>query len=368
VRVALDGTPLIGTRTGVGAVAGALVDGLAARSDVDLVVYAVTGRSGLAPDVPSGVRVARRRWPARVVRWLWERTDVPRIEHWTGPVDVVHGTNFVAPPARARTVVTIHDLTFVRFPEMCTGDTLRYPLLIQRALARGAHVHVPSDFVGDEVATTYGVERDRITRVYSGVTAVTGGDPARGRVLADCERYVLALGTVEPRKNLPRLVEAFDAVAAADPDVALVVAGPDGWGADALTDAVRRASSGARVRRLGWVTADDRASLLAGATVFAYPSVYEGFGLPPLEAMSVGIPVVAGRAGALPEVTGDAALLADPTDVDALAGALDRALHDETARSELVARGRARVQRYRWSSAVDEMVALYRSLTSRSVA
>ncbi len=362
MRVALDGTPLLGARTGVARVVDGLVHGLCRRDGVDVVCYAVSGRRALDGVLPDGVTAARSRLPARLVRELWMRSDVPRIEHWTGPVDVVHATNYVAPPARVPTLVSVYDLTFVHFPEMCTPDTLRYPRLLRRALARGAHVHVTSEFVRDEVVEHLHADEQRVSCVYPGLAPVAGGDGGRGRELAGSARYVLALGTVEPRKNLPRLVRAFDAVAAAHDDVVLVVAGPDGWGSDAFRAAVDASKAHTRIRRLGYVSDDDRRDLLAGATVFAYPSVYEGFGFPPLEAMAAGSAVVAGAAGSLPEVLGDAALLVDPQDVDAIAGALDALLRDHGGRGTLVERGHARADRYTWRRAVDEMVALYGSL------
>ena len=365
MRVALDGTPLLGARTGVGEVVAGLVGALAHRTDVEAVAYAVTwtGRGELAASLPSSVRAATRPFPARLVRELWQRFPEPRIERWTGAVDVVHALNFVAPPARVPVIVMVHDLTFVRFPELCTPDTLRYTDAIERALAHGAHLHVPSDFVAGEVRDAFALPAERVTRIYSGVAPVRGGDPVAGRRHADADRYVLALGTLEPRKNLPVLVTAFDVVADADPDVTLVVAGPDGWGTDAFTDAVAHARHRRRIHRLGWVDEHARRDLLAGARVFAYPSRYEGFGLPPLEAMAAGTPVVAARAGAIPEIVGDAAELVDPDDVDALAAALHRVLDDPDRRDRLVTLGSERVARFTWARAADEAVALYGALT-----
>jgi glycosyltransferase involved in cell wall biosynthesis len=365
MRVALDGTPLLGARTGVGEVVAGLLGALADRPDVEAVAYAITwaGRDELPRVVPPTVTTATRPIPARLVRELWARVPEPRIERWTGPVDVVHALNFVAPPARVPVVVMVHDLTFVRFPELCTPDTLRYPAAIRTALDRGAQVHVPSDFVGDEVREEFHLPAERVTRIYSGLAPTQGGDPVAGRRHAGAERYVLALGTIEPRKNLPTLVDAFDAIAATDPELRLVVAGPDGWGTDAFAQSVARAHHGGRVRRLGWVDDRTRRDLLAGASVFAYPSRYEGFGLPPLEAMAAGTPVVAARAGAVPEIVGDAAELVDPGDVDALAAALRRVLDDPTRRAELVGLGIERAGGFTWERAADEAVALYGALT-----
>jgi glycosyltransferase involved in cell wall biosynthesis len=356
---------LLGQRTGVGEVAEGLVRALAARDDVHPVVYALTwrGRNDLAQALPAGVTSATARMPARVVRELWTRgASWPRAEHWTGPVDVVHALNYVAPPSRAPVIVMVHDLTFVRFPGLCTPDTLRYRGLVHRAIRQGAVVHTPSEFVADEVRAEFDISPDRVVAIHSGLAPVTGGDPAAGAALAGGGRYVLALGTIEPRKNVPGLVRAFSTLAAEDPDVRLVVAGPDGWDQEQFAAAVARSPSRDRIVRLGYVSSDSRRDLLAGATVFAYPSRYEGFGLPPLEAMSVGVPVVAGRAGALPEVLGDAAVLVDPADDDELARVLAQLLADASIRDDLVARGRERAARYTWHATAERVVQLYRSL------
>ncbi len=366
--VAIDATSLLGTTTGVGQVTAHLIEALAARGDLDVRAFAISwrGRDALRDQLPAGVASGTKPFPARLTRALWPRLPIPHVEHWTGPVDVVHATSFVAPPSRAPVLLTVHDLTFVRFPQMCSGDTLTYPRLIRVALDRGAVVHTYSDCIAAEIVEHFGLPADRVVRVYPGLAPTAGGDPARGRELAGTDRYVLALGTIEPRKNLPMLVRAFDGVAASDPAVRLVIGGPDGWGADAFAEACANAHHGDRVVRLGYVDAADRRDLLAGATVLAYPSIYEGFGHPPLEAMLAGVPVVASNAGALVEVLGDAALLPDPDDADAIADALTRALTDAELRAELVRRGHERTRRYTWEHAAGEFVALYQDVMART--
>jgi glycosyltransferase involved in cell wall biosynthesis len=280
----------------------------------------------------------------------------------------VHATSFVAPPSDAPVLLTVHDLTFVRFPEMCSGDTLTYPTLIEKAIERGAMLHTYSDFIARELCEHFRLPAERVARVYPGLAATAGGDTAAGRRLAGAERYVLALGTIEPRKNLPMLVRAFDLVAAGDPAVRLVVGGPDGWGVEDFEAACAAAAHGDRIARLGYVDDRQRRDLLAGATVLAYPSIYEGFGHPPLEAMQAGVPVVASSAGALAEVLGDAALLPDPTDADAIGAALARVLSDDETRRTLIERGAARTARYSWDVQRDEFAALYRDLAGGDLA
>jgi glycosyltransferase involved in cell wall biosynthesis len=344
LRVAFDATPRLRTPTGVGAFVAGAAGALARRTDVELREY-VLSRHGRPP------------LPARALLPIWERVDLPPVEWWTGPVDVVHGTNFVVPPARrADRVITVHDLTPLRFPELASPTTRRFPSLVRRAVQRGALVHTPSAFVAAEVVDLLGVDADRVTAVHHGVPPV-----APAAELPSVPRpYVLALGTVEPRKDLPSLVRAFDALAAAHPDLHLVVAGPDGWGAEALAAAVDAAHHRGRIRRLPWVGDAERAALLRHAAAFAYPSRYEGFGFPPLEAMAVDVPVVATTVGAVPEVAGDGALLVPPGDVDALADALARVLTDDEVRTAVVERGRRRVAAFSWERCADGLARLYR--------
>jgi alpha-1,3-rhamnosyl/mannosyltransferase len=179
-------------------------------------------------------------------------------------------------------------------------------------------------------------------------------------------RYVLSIGTAEPRKDLTGLVRAFGEVAADRPDLALVLAGPDGWGTQALDEAVASSAFRDRIVRTGWL--DDRqiGSLLAGAAVLAFPSVYEGFGLPPLQAMAAGVPVVATTGGAIPEALGEAALLVAVGDVDALAAGLAEVIDDEQVRQRLVRLGCARVARFTWDRCAEGLDALYRDALDAS--
>lgn len=364
--MAFDATSLLGPVTGVGVFAREVLAGIATRPGLDVAAFAVSLRGlGTLPEVvPPGVRCVSRPMPARMARAAWLRGDRPSAIDLAGPVDVVHGPNFVVPPGGgAAEVVTVHDLTALHFPELCTADVLQWPPLLRRALRRGAWVHTVSHHVGEEVRAAFPEVGERAVAIPNGVripeppSART--DAPRGRHLAGSDRYVVAVGTVEPRKDLPSLVAAFDAVAASDPDLRLVIAGPDGWGAPALTEAVDRAVHRRRIVRLGWVDDDTRLALVRGAAVVAYPSRYEGFGLVPLDAMAVGTPVVATAAGAVPEVVGDAALLVPVADVDALAAGLTTVLTDAAEAARLVAAGRARVGRYRWDGTVGALVDLY---------
>ena len=205
--------------------------------DIQLVPFAMTARRrrDVAP-------VQRLPIPARPMRRLWERSELAPITWWTGPLDLAHGTNYVVPPAPCACLVSIHDLTVIRFPEMCTPDVRRLPGLLRRVIDTGARVHTDSRFVADEVVELLGAERSHVHTIPLGIPA----DPAALAAAAAHQHpyggrpYLLALGTVEPRKSYPLLVRAFQGVADAHPDMQLVIAGGDGWGSDQLAYAIAR--------------------------------------------------------------------------------------------------------------------------------
>ena len=371
LRVALDATPLLGLPTGVGVFCDGALRACPSGPVSTFAPFAVSWRRRgmLAERLPSGVAAAQRPTPARPLHALWSRLDHPPVEWFLGPTDVVHGTNFVVPPTgRAGAVVSVHDLTPLHHPELCDGATLAYPGLIRRALRRGAWVHTDSAFVAGEVQEAFAVPAERVRVVSPGVPAVpelteTEAVAARARLLpAATTRYVLAVGTAEPRKDFPGLVRAFAEVAARHDDVLLVLAGPPGWGEAALDAAVGASPARRRIVRTGWVAPEDLGALLGGAAVLAFPSRYEGFGFPPLQAMRAGVPVVASRAGSLPEVLGDGALLVDVGDHAALVDALDRCLDDADTRAALMAAGWARVAAFGWERCGAGLEALYRDV------
>ncbi len=370
-RVAIDVTPLIGARSGVGGALADIIDALGAL-DVPpvLLPYALSLRARRArPDLPPDTHFVPL--PARFLLRAWVRFDWPRVDAFLGRADVVHATNYLTPPTRHAALVTVYDLSFVRFPELCTPEVRAFDPVLQRAIGRGAVVHTSSEFVAAEIEERYGpglLENDRVVVVPLGVSRL--GDASRlppsMRDRLGGAPYILAIGTLEPRKNYPALVRAFAKIAADDHDVRLVIAGRDGPACAAVDAEVANLPPVARSRVVLGGAVDDaaRRALLEGAAVVVYPSLYEGFGLPVLEAMACGVPVVTTRVGAIPEVAGDAALLVDPNDTDALAGEVARVLRDGTLRASLVARGRDRAQQFSWSATARGLDTLYRRLAS----
>lgn len=349
--VGLDVTPLAGPITGVGRYVQHLVEEFDRRDDVRVVgtAWTLRGRRPLR-DRP-GVNLARRPAPARLLHQAWGRADLPRGEWLTGRVDVLHGTNFVLPPTRRAGVVTLHDLTYVRYPQLVAPASRRYAELVPRALRRGAHVVTVSRAVADEVAETYRLPPERITVTPLGVDpawAEPAGPPLPGLPA----EYVLAVGTLEPRKGLDVLLAAYRELPAAPP---LVLVGAAGWG-EAL-DAAHLDPS--RVIRPGYLTDEQVRAAVAHATLLAFPSRYEGFGLPPLEALAAGTPVVASDLPVTREVLGRHASYAPAGDAPALAAALADALaHPPGAADRAAAREYAAT--FTWSRCADRTVDAYR--------
>jgi glycosyltransferase involved in cell wall biosynthesis len=368
LEVALDVTPLAGVPTGIAQSLRGLVGALGAA--VDVLPYAISTRARLPggdTHLPAGTRVVPG---AGLLVWAWQRADRPRFDRFVRGAEVLHATNYLAPPTSLPTLVTIHDASIVRHRHLCSPAVRALEPVLRRALRRGADVHVPSQFVANEVRELFRADLRadaRISVVPWGVPALPPpGDAALDGAGVEAP-YVLAIGTLEPRKNLTHLVAAFGDVAATHPTLSLVLAGPDGPARPSIDDAIARLAvdARARVRVIGPVDDPTRAALLTRATVLAYPSIYEGFGLPVLEAMQCGTPVVAARAGAIPEVAGDGALLVDATDEAGIAAAIARVVDDPVLHADLAARGRARVERYSWDACASGIVAAYRSVLAR---
>jgi glycosyltransferase involved in cell wall biosynthesis len=370
LAVAVDATPLLGRPTGVGAFCAGALSGLARRPDLAVSAFAVSWRRrhGISTLVPTGVGVRQRAMPARPLHASWARSNYPPIEWFIGDHDVVHGVNFVVPPTRrAARVVSVHDLAVVLFPELCDPATLAFPDLIRRAVADGAWVHAPSQFVADQAVAELAIDPSRVRAVHLGIPVLpprVGPERLDFELPEGCGRYVLAVGTIEPRKDYPLLVSAFASATANRPDVALVVVGSDGWGTEQFRQACAESAARDRIVRPGYLDATQLAAAFRQAALLAYPSVYEGFGFPPLQAMAEGVPVVATAAGAVPEVVGDGALLVDPGDADGLAGALEVVLQGGSAIVDLVARGRRRSAAFSWDACAAGLDRLYREAAS----
>lgn len=279
--------------------------------------------------------------------------------------DILHSPDFIPPFRRwFKSVITVHDLGFLRYPESVTEESRRYYGQVARAVRSAQRTIAVSDFTRSDLIELVDAPADRVSVVHNGVDPwfrpVDDRDQLsslRSRLGLD-RPYLLFVGTLEPRKNLPTLLHAFRQVRARH-DLLLALVGRRGWLWEPIVQEIQALGIEASVRQLDGIPDSDLPALYSAAAAFSYPSLYEGFGLPPLESLACGTPTVVADTSSLPEVVGDAALLHPPTDVDALADALLRLIEDETLRATLSKRGLARAARFTWEEAVRRTLAVY---------
>jgi glycosyltransferase involved in cell wall biosynthesis len=346
MRVAYDASPWLDPHTGVARYSFELARALQALG-AELVPYAISLRGRGT----SGVR----RWkvPARLVQWAWRRFDRPPIKRLSGDVDVVHATNFVLPAlGGAPGLVTIHDLSFYRDDTFPGGERLRD--LVPWSVERATRVITPTQAIATEVRARFRLAADRVVATPEGVGPLFfGATPLSESTLARMgirAPFALAAGTIEPRKNLSRLLAAWETARIAG--WTLAIAGPQGWGP--------QLPKTPGVVLIVWVGDETLPGLLAAADVFCYPSLYEGFGLPPLEAMAAGTPALVGNYPAASEVLGEAALIVDATNAESIADGLVRLTGDHGLRTRLARAGRANAVRYTWERTAQRTMSAYR--------
>lgn len=309
--------------------------------------------------------------------WLargWQRLQLPLpVQAITGRIDVYHSPDFSLPPVARNTptVLTVHDLSFVRDPDSAAPGLRAYlNTVVPRSVRRATHVLADSHATRDDLIALYNTPPAKVGVLYPGVDARFQPVADAAQLAAVRQKYglskrpfIFSISTIQPRKNFLRLIQAFDR-ALRNEDIDLVIAGSKGWLYDDIFAEVEKRDLSGRVCFPGFVDDDDLPALYSTAHVLAYPSIYEGFGLPMLEAMACGTPVLASTASCLPEVAGEAALLVDPYDVDAIGSALQRLTIDDSLRADLIAKGQQRAAHFRWDTAARQLIALYQSLVA----
>jgi glycosyltransferase involved in cell wall biosynthesis len=356
VRILLDYRPALRARTGVGQyvheAACALVS--SAPPGETLTLFSASWKDRLDRSAVPGAATIDRRLPVRALNLLWHRLEWPTIEQLSrSAFDVVQTAHpLLAPASDAAQVVTVHDLDFLDYPQRTRAEIRRdYPALAAAHARRADQVVVVSRHTASQVEARLGVPPERISICSPGAP-----DWPRRDAEPSTGGCILFLGTLEPRKNVATLLDAYEHLLARRPDAPpLVLAGGQPPEAAALVARARRAPLAGRVELTGYVPPDERQALFHRALVFVLPSHLEGFGLPAVEAMVAGVPVVVANRGALPEVVGDAGLLVDPTDPAALAAALDQLIADPARRADMIARGWRQAQRFTWRATADAL-------------
>jgi glycosyltransferase involved in cell wall biosynthesis len=356
VIIGIDYTPAYEQVGGIGRYVRELVTALAKCDDSTDYRLFVAG-AGTLPDRPGqNFHWKQARLSAEWFARLWHRVRLPAlIELWTGRLDIFHATDFVLPPTRARSVLTVHDLSFVRTPEVTAPALKRYlDVVVPRSVRRADHVLADSKATRDDLIALYNTPPDKVSVLYSGVNAAY--HPVRDQAVRDRIRtkyqigersFILSVGAPHPRKNYDRLIAAAERIGAH-----VVIAGGR-----------RPPPSTSTVSYLGFVDEADLPALYSAAAVMAFPSLYEGFGLPVLEAMACGTPTVTSNNSSLIEVGGDSSLLVDPLSIDSIAQALQLALTDDSQRAQMIARGFRHAAAFTWETAADQLLSVYRLLT-----
>jgi glycosyltransferase involved in cell wall biosynthesis len=377
--VGVDYTAAAWQGAGIGRYTRELIDAATTRdpSIRYVLFYAAGGLPAASPHIAALRRLCAERRNVRAVpiplrprqlTILWQRLRLPLpVELFTGRLDLLHAPDFVLPPTWAKTLLTVHDLTFLVYPECAEPALARYlGRAVPRALRRANLVLVDSLATRADLQGLLDVDPSRTRLIYPGVAPrfrpLERGaiEPLRAK-LGLPARFMLFVSTLEPRKNLVRLIEAFDRLIAdgSRAGLSLVIAGRRGWRYEPIFAAVERLGLGERVRFLDFVADEDLPALYNLAEAFVYPSLYEGFGLPALEALACGVPVMTANVSSLPEVVGAAAALVDPLDVGSIAGGMARALAEATHLRQV---GPAQAAAFSWESSADTLLACYREL------
>lgn len=383
VRVAFDAQLLLEPqRTGIGTMAYQTLLALADEPAVDGVLNLFTMRKkrGYEKQFEQIELLHRRGFLLKTCAWfhdvlykmLWNFIPIPYRLFFGKNTDITHFFNYYVPPGVAgKRVTTVCDMVYEAYPETMNKKTrCMLRLSMKRSIRRAHHIVTISEFSKGQIMEYLGVEDERITVVPCGVdhTAFHPDipDPSRRAVRAKFgldDRYFLYLGTLEPRKNLVRLVEAYAQLVRMRSGVpTLCIAGRKGWQFRDIFEAVRNNELEDKVVFTGYVDEADAPALMAEALAFVFPSLYEGFGLPPLEAMACGTPVIVSGTGSLPEVVGDAGVLVDPRDAYAIARAMENMMDDAAMRERYSKQGLARAAGYTWENAAAALVGMYRRL------
>jgi len=379
MRIGIDYTAAARQRAGIGRYTRELVAALLAlESPHEYRIFAAVGglEWGALDDLKPrpGLRLCpvplSDDWLAR----LWQRLRVPVPVEWaTGALDLFYSPDFVLPPTRrrTRTLLTVHDLSFVRYPQHFVPRLVEYlNRAVPAAVARADLVLADSQATRSDLIECFGTPESKVVVLYSGVASRFCPEPEPGererlhtRYGIGERPYILSVGTLQPRKNFERLIEAWARLPpACGGDVELVIAGQRGWLCQSILD--RAAAHAERVRLVGFVAEEDLPALYRQAALFAFPSYYEGFGLPVLEALACGVPVVCSTASSLPEVAGAAALMVTPEDTDGLGAALARGLEDSHLRQRLIQAGLAQAARFTWEAAARRLLACFERLNA----
>lgn len=367
MRVGITVDSLSTHLTGIGRYTWELSQGLARHPDIEDLAYFLVDHWHSDPaGLLTGRARRRSRLPKAIRRWHAQGRFAGRL---------IHGTNYFLPPQAKTGVITVHDLSIYLHPETHPIERIRdFERQFARSLERALHVITDSEATRQDLIAQLSYPADKVTPVHLGVSKRFGPqdpkalDPALHRIFGRAiGRYILSVATFEPRKRIEAAIRAHARFCDRTRyDVPLVLVGAKGWSNERLHSLIEDEQGKGRLIMLGFVAEDDLPLLYAGAQLFLYPSIYEGFGLPPIEAMASGVPTIVSDRSCLPEVTQGAAMMLDPDDIDALSFAIERGLDDDIWRNAAIRAGLSVAATYSWDRCVEETVNVYRRCSAKA--
>jgi glycosyltransferase involved in cell wall biosynthesis len=352
---------------GIGRYISKLTEALAQSGDGNEYVYFYTNITnkpiqGLPEN--KNYHLSRHRWPDKMITALWGYTNHPKVERFTGPLDVFHSPSLQVPPTKkAARVFTIFDLIPIAFPDMAIPSSVRhFRPRVKHYVSRADIIVAISKATADDIVNLLDVQPEKIRVVYPGTTPLIKATPEK---IEDIrlkfglrKDYILFVSRLDPRKNLTRLFKAFE-FSGLFKDFDLVIAGPKGWHMEEMFQTWRDIKCRDQIKWLYFVREEELAALYSGAAFFVYPSLVEGFGLPILEAMSVGCPVLTSKISSMPEAAGDAAIYVDPYDIPSISDGLQQLAGNSYLREQMSALGYERIKQFTWENVAHEMAKIY---------
>ena len=367
MKIGIDIRTLRDVMTGIGRYVSKMVEAQVKSNDGNEYILFYTNLSGKPRQgIPAAgnFRLASYRWPGKMMTALWAYGNHPKVERFTGPIDVFHSPSFQVPPSRkAARVFTVFDLIAIAFPDMAIPSSVRhFRPRIKHYVSRADIIVAISKATAGDIVNILDVPPEKIKVVYPGTTPIMKTEPEKiGEVLNKYsirKDYILFVSRLDPRKNLSRLFKAFE-FSNLYKDFDMVVAGPKGWHMEEMFQTWRNVKCRDQIKWLYFVNDEELAALYNGATFFIYPSLVEGFGLPILEAMSAGCPVLTSNLSSMPEAAGEAALYIDPYDIASIADGMQRLASNSDLRSRLSSLGYDRTALFTWEHVAQEMTKIY---------
>ncbi len=375
MRIGIDVRPMVSEGTGVGSYALNLIKNIASLdSNNNYTLFSNSFKDRISLEslhLPLNFKLKDYWVPNRILRGLWNYISYPPIESFVGDVDIFHSPHSIPIPVRkAKLIVTIHDLYFLKYPDMVGRDVIEdHRRLSTNYLIKVRKIITVSDNSKKDIIELFDVNPEKITVIYEGVDDIfrvvnedTSLENVRKKYRLPHE-FILFIGTISPRKNPGGLIESISILRKRGlKDISLIMIGPEGFKAGEVLRLIYERNIEDSVRHIGYVPYEDMPYIYNMASLLVYPSLYEGFGLPPLEAMACGVPVIASNISSIPEILGDAALLVDPYNPGEIADYIEKILNDESLRSSHIEKGLKKAASYSWEDTAKKVLKVYEEI------